>query len=254
MTKQTRIDSLVAAGRFGDAIRELGRALRGSPGSVTVRQRLADVLAQAGRRHEAAVLLVELAEEFAADGFTAKAIATLKKVQRVDRRRPEMAARLAELILVRNREIGVTEDGKGERARARLLRNLSSLQDSPVVGGLTAEELVVLIHGLELESYGPNEAVFSEGDLGDCLYVVAGGSARVLVRVAGGDVEEAETLGYGEVFGESALLAPSARAATVEAAAHLDVLVLTRSTFDSLGSAHPRIAEALRRFVEQRAR
>lgn len=251
MVKHTRIDSLVAAGRYDAAIAELAKALRKEPGSVQLRQRLADLLARTGRRHEASGLLVELAEEFASGGFTAKAIATIKQVQRVDRRRPEMAARLAELILVHNREIGITRDGKSERARAELLRNLPSLGPAPLVSELTAEELVALIRELQLESYGPGDAIFCEGDAGDSMYVVASGSAQALVRSRGG-LKEVGTLGYGDFFGERALLGAATRAVTVKAVTPLDVLTIDRETLDSLSATYPRIAETLRRFVEQR--
>ena len=253
MAKHNHIDSLISAGRYDAAILELRTALRESPRSVPVRQRLADVLLSSGRRPEAAGLLVGLAEEFAADGFTAKAIATIKKVQKVDRRRPELAARLAELILLHNLETGITPDGKGERARTRVLGSLPALRHSPLVSELSAEELVVLIHALELESYGPDEDVFAEGDPGDSLFVVAAGSARVLERDVNGDERKTGELEYGGFFGESALLGAPTRTATVRARQVLEVLRLDREAFDGLAGSHPRIAEILRRFLEQRA-
>lgn len=253
MVKDSRIDSLVASGHSDAAILELRKALRESPGNVAVRKRLADILESSGRRQEAAGLLVGLAEQFAADGFTAKAIATVKKVQRVDRRRPEMAARLAELILRRNVETGITPDGKSEQARTKALDTFPSLRHSPLASELSAEELVVLIHALELESYGAEEDVFAEGENGDCLYVVTAGSARVLRRDAGSDDREVGTLQYGDFFGERCLLGATTRTTTVRARQNLEVLKLDRQAVDALAASHPRIAEVLHRFLEQRA-
>src|SRR5687768_13904547 len=65
---------------------------------VQMRLQLADLLVQAGREAEAIPVLIGLADEFAGDGFVAKAIAILKRVDKVQPGRPDVESRLASLV------------------------------------------------------------------------------------------------------------------------------------------------------------
>src|SRR5690349_24767745 len=78
------IGELIAQRKRGKAIETLRRQLQGRLAPpVGVRLQLADLLMQAGRIEKAAPVLLGLADEFAADGFVAKAVAILKRVERV---------------------------------------------------------------------------------------------------------------------------------------------------------------------------
>src|SRR5687768_15906265 len=65
---------------------------------VHMRLQLADLLVQAGREAEAVPVLIGLADEFAGDGFVAKAIAILKRVDKVQPGRGDVESRLAKLV------------------------------------------------------------------------------------------------------------------------------------------------------------
>jgi CRP-like cAMP-binding protein len=65
---------------------------------VQMRLQLADLLVQAGREAEAIPVLIGLADEFSGDGFVAKAIAILKRVDKVQPGRPDVESRLASLV------------------------------------------------------------------------------------------------------------------------------------------------------------
>jgi serine/threonine-protein kinase len=60
------------------------------------------------------------------------------------------------------------------------------------------------------------EAVVREGEAGDCAYILLEGRCRV-VRAGGGETRVRRELEPGDVFGETALLAPGPRTATVVA-------------------------------------
>jgi len=93
------IGELIAQRKRGKAIETLRRQLqgRGAP-PVGVRLQLADLLMQAGRIEEAVPVLLGLADEFAGDGFVAKAVAILKRVERVQPGRADIAERLERLV------------------------------------------------------------------------------------------------------------------------------------------------------------
>jgi hypothetical protein len=85
---------------------------------------LADVLILADKKQEAVALLLPLADQYARDGFAAKAVSVLKKVQKVDPGRRDVEERLARQIEEKQREaavrplaaplIGVEEADSGE--------------------------------------------------------------------------------------------------------------------------------------------
>jgi CRP-like cAMP-binding protein len=93
------IGELIAQRKRGKAIETLRRQLQGRLAPpVGVRLQLADLLMQAGRIDEAVPVLLGLATEFAADGFVAKAVAILKRVDRVQPGRADIAERLERLV------------------------------------------------------------------------------------------------------------------------------------------------------------
>lgn len=93
------ISELIARKKRARMIEMLRAQLEGrlAPG-VQVRLQLADLLVQAGRGEEAVPVLIGLADEFAADGFVAKAIAILKRVEKVHQGRHDVASRITALV------------------------------------------------------------------------------------------------------------------------------------------------------------
>jgi CRP-like cAMP-binding protein len=93
------IGELLARKKRAKAIETLRRQLQGRLAPpVTVRLQLADLLMQAGRGEEAVPVLLGLADEFAADGFVAKAVAILKRVDRAQPGRADVSQRLERLV------------------------------------------------------------------------------------------------------------------------------------------------------------
>ena len=96
--------SLIAAKKYGRAIEVLKALLQKKGPNPTLRMQLADVLILADKKQEAVALLLPLADQYARDGFAAKAVSVLKKVQKVDPGRRDVEERLARQIEERQRE------------------------------------------------------------------------------------------------------------------------------------------------------
>jgi CRP-like cAMP-binding protein len=88
---------LVARRRYAEAIDRLKRELHQRTPTEKTRLQLADLLVLAGREREALPLLIGLADELAAEGFDAKALALLKRAGRMAAGEPEVDKRLAAL-------------------------------------------------------------------------------------------------------------------------------------------------------------
>jgi hypothetical protein len=98
------VDRLIAKGAYAKAIAVLRREIEHQPRSLHLRQKLADVLVQAGEGDRAVRLLMLLVDELASAGFFAKAIAVLKKMQRIDPGRGDVEQKLAAVIAAREEE------------------------------------------------------------------------------------------------------------------------------------------------------
>ncbi len=97
-TQASNLSELLAKRKFGKAIEILRAELSARGRSTQLRMQLADVLQRAGRASEAVPLFLELADDFALSGSSAKAIAALKRAQAISPGRPEIESHLAYLI------------------------------------------------------------------------------------------------------------------------------------------------------------
>ena len=91
------VRELIAKKRYTRALQVLRQQLTRPGVTVNQRMQLADLLVQLGRPAEAVPVFIGLAEELAKDGFIARAIAALKRVEKLDPGQPHVEARLAAL-------------------------------------------------------------------------------------------------------------------------------------------------------------
>ena len=102
--KEEDVVSLIAAKKYGRAVEVLKAQLRRRGANPSLRMQLADVLLLADKKKEAVALLLPLADQYATEGFAAKAVSVLKKVQKIDPGRRDVDSRLARLIEEKQRE------------------------------------------------------------------------------------------------------------------------------------------------------
>lgn len=96
--KAEDVNALLAKKNYARAIEVIKAQLSSGRPDPRLRLQLGDVLALAGKNKEAVNILLPLADEFAKEGFAAKAISVLKKVQKLDPGRRDVDTRLASLI------------------------------------------------------------------------------------------------------------------------------------------------------------
>jgi Cyclic nucleotide-binding domain/Tetratricopeptide repeat len=97
------VGTLIAKKNYSRAIEVIREQLATQRNDPRLRLQLADVLVSAGKSKEAVTILLPLADEFAKDGFAAKAISVLKKIQKIDPGRRDIDSRLANLIQEKQR-------------------------------------------------------------------------------------------------------------------------------------------------------
>ena len=123
---------------------------------------------------------------------------------------------------------------------------------SPLFADFSESDLVAVIQGLELASYGPGDILILQGDPGTSLFVVTSGVVRAFVRQADGKNKQVREMGEGSFFGEISVLSGKPRTATVTAKTPVEALVLERKTLDSICKTHPSVRTTLQKFAEER--
>ncbi len=98
------VQDLINKKNYPKAVDLLKAQLKSRPKDQRVRLQLADVLVLANRGKEAGPILMGLADEHAQDGFAAKAIAILKRIEKVDPGRRDVEERLAHLLKEKTRQ------------------------------------------------------------------------------------------------------------------------------------------------------
>lgn len=92
------IQTFLARRDYPKAIGALLAQSKAKPYNRRIRLRLCDVYLMAGRSQEAVPVFLALADSFAKDGFIAKAIAMLKRIEKIEPGRRDVESQLAKLI------------------------------------------------------------------------------------------------------------------------------------------------------------
>lgn len=103
------------------------------------------------------------------------------------------------------------------------------LADSPLFANLLPPEVDMLSQLVSERRYDAGQIVFNEGDIGDCLYILADGEVEVLRAAASGSPTTLALLRPPLFFGEMSLIDKEYRSATVRARLPTRLLILTNA-------------------------
>lgn len=126
------------------------------------------------------------------------------------------------------------------------------LEDSPTLAGLPRAAREMLAQVMTTRRYEPGEALMEQGDVGDCMVVVADGVAQVSVTGDDSICRVLAQVGAGTVLGEMALLTKEPRSADVLAIVPVIGLILAADDFTDLCASYPDIAVVLTHLVAER--
>ena len=126
---------------------------------------------------------------------------------------------------------------------------LQLIADVPMFSACTKQEIKRIASLANRVEVAEGQPLTKEGDRGKEFFIIAEGDARVTVR---GD--QVATLGPGDFFGETALLDPGPRTATVTAATPMVVYKVEGEDFRSLLIDVPFIARNILRGIARRMR
>jgi len=293
-----KIGILIAKKKYSRAIGILKTQLAGNPDNRFLVQQLADVLVLDGQTDRALKIFNHLAEDFAVKGFVTKAIAVLKRMQRIDPKLRGLEERITDLFLSKygaselvsgggprspapppsDFDTGVLKLADDEPTTLPLVSGLFDERDedseplllepeparfdgpvglagpakSPLFGDFNSEELLAVVKELRLSVHEPGEIVFSEGEPGSSMFVLATGRLRVYVRNTRGQNTQVRILEPGAFFGEISVISGEPRTATITAAAYCELLELDIDAIRKITQSHPNLPEIIAEFYQSR--
>ena len=119
----------------------------------------------------------------------------------------------------------------------------NQIRNSPLLLGLTEDEVQLLLDMAEWRRYGEGDVVVREGTASDCLFILSAGSVDV-VREAG-RVRLARLTEVGEFFGEMSLIDILPRSADILAGNGTEVAAFPKGELADLFARSPRVQMTL---------
>ena len=117
----------------------------------------------------------------------------------------------------------------------------AKLQDKFLFAEFTEEELDEFLELLDPVSARAGEPIVRQDEMGDCMYIVLSGRARVVHHKAGRDIDLA-LLNPGDFFGELALVDEGPRSADVIAIEDCALLKITQAVIAAVAGVYPTAA------------
>ena len=118
------------------------------------------------------------------------------------------------------------------------------LSNTPIVKGLTDEELDILLQTVSQKHFCADKIIIEEGSVGQDLFILLSGKVRIETRIPSGVTEQQTlyTIFPGEVFGEFSFVDGTPRSASVISEEECSVLILNYDDFQKMARKHTHLA------------
>ena len=130
-----------------------------------------------------------------------------------------------------------------------MIDRLNVLRSAAIFAGTPDAVLADIGAALDELHFPAGARIFSKGDLGDCLYIIAEGHVR-----AHDGARTLNTLHRGEVFGEMAALDPEVRSASITALTDTRLLRLDRGPLYQVMAQRSEVTQGIMHVLAQRLR
>lgn len=120
-----------------------------------------------------------------------------------------------------------------------------SLLRHALFGGLSEEDLDILLPRMKEEAFEEGKVIVKEGDEGDRLYFILSGSVEILRKATAfrhvGSLRRLAVLQAGNTFGEMMIIDVQRRSASVRALEPVTTLSLSHAEMYKLYQKHPKL-------------
>jgi len=125
------------------------------------------------------------------------------------------------------------------------------LKQVPLFAAMEPAKLKLLAFTSDRVSFGADEVLFHQGDVGDAAYLILDGIADILVDSPNGPIKVAE-IEHNSIVGEISILCDAARNATVKAQTPIEALRIRKEQFLKLLADFPEVTIEVMRVLADR--
>ncbi|HQR51180.1 MAG TPA: mechanosensitive ion channel family protein [Methylophilaceae bacterium] len=146
------------------------------------------------------------------------------------------------------------ESEKHEQARQmrRIQERMEALRKVELFNGFTEEELLDIAQRLKYAPFAKGDVITRQGAVAHWLYMLSEGEAEVYLETPGQERRKLSTLHPGNFFGEMGLMTGAPRTATVVAATDAECYLLDKTSFETVLSKRPELAEEISKTLVSR--
>lgn len=226
------------------------------PDDLRTHVKLAELREKTGGTEEAVADYIHIAGVYAEQGFVVQAIAINKIVLRLDPERTEIKERLKTLSSERGDDWAIRTVSPKDQMQAPGIsgkdRAKLSFERTPLLSGLSGDELEAFIDSLQLRHVDAEELIFREGDHGNYLYLIGMGNVLLRAKDSQGRKRVFSHLCEGDFFGEYAFMSRAPHSDEAIAETDCSLLMIDRVTFDEWVEKYPGIQSTIEDFYRQR--
>jgi len=250
---RSQANRALMAGRLKKALELFVELHRLKPDDLRVRIKIAELLEKTGDVTGAVNEYIQIAKAYAEQGMAVQAIAIDKIIMRLDPSQTEIREQLKRLSEERGDDWAMTQSVEpGSFRTAGIPQPRPRITRTPLLSGLSGDELDAFIKSLRLRMLAEGEFVFRQGDPGDTLYLVGMGEILLEAADVSGKVRVFSRLGEGDFFGEVGFMSRSRHTHAARAGTDACVLMIDRATFDDWVAKFPSIRSVAEEFYKQR--
>ncbi len=129
-----------------------------------------------------------------------------------------------------------------------------NLAKAGIFQGVDSDAALALGSQLETVDYPRGSSIFSEGELGDRLYIILSGKVKLGRRSPDGRENLLAVMGPSDMFGELSVFDPGPRTSTATAVTEVRLATMDRANMREWIARRPEIAEQLLRVLARRLR
>ncbi|MDQ7003469.1 MAG: cyclic nucleotide-binding domain-containing protein [Ghiorsea sp.] len=235
-------------GKYEVALKHYTDIHQEAPSDLRMFTRLAEMKEKTGNVKGAVSDYTKIAKQYADDGFVVQAIAINKLILRLDSEQTAIKKRLRDLSSERGEDWALSTIISSDISQL----NKPKSHRTPLLSGLSGQELDDFIDSLELREFSAGEFIYHKGDRGDLLYIIGLGMVYLETEDTRGNKKVFSKLAEGDFFGELAFMSQQNHVDSAIAKSDGNVLLLNRKNFDNWVEKYPSIHQTVEDFYRQR--
>jgi len=248
---KTKARKATLAGKTDVALKCYAEIHIEDPSDLRMFTKLAEMKEKTGDLKGAIKDYTSIAKAYADDGFVVQAIAINKLILRLDPEQTEIKEKLKNLSTERGEDWALSTVISADIAQPTNSKK-PHLERTPLLSGLSGQELDDFIDSLELQEVAKGDTIYSENDSGDNLYLIGMGEVHLETKDSHGHPQIFSQLKEGDFFGEIAFMSNQPQTNTALAETDVSLLIISRKVFDEWVKKYPAIHDTVEDFYRRR--